>query len=61
MKSVNLFNLIRDAVSKSQGRIQKFLEGGSFEFFWLNGKMRGGFWVFFLKNSSKLKKIPKKS
>jgi len=38
----------------SQGGVQKFFEGGlKFFFVWT------GVWVFFLKNHSKFKKIPK--
>jgi len=45
-----LLYLNRNLVHHMQGRIQKFLEGGIWNFFCMDGKIvYGGFWDFFLK------------
>jgi len=43
-----------------QGRIQKFFEGGVLKNFCMNGKIKGGVGIFFLKTPSKLKKFSQK-
>jgi len=44
------------ALYPKQGRIQKIFRGRGFEIFWYRRETLGGFWDFFLKNPSKLKK-----